>query len=105
MEGCRLFAEARELVEKEEMREWETRHARDKKGKKGDVGMEKEMEKEEGEKLASFFGAVYEFFNPVPVIPDVLVNAFVPVVLPASFVPLLLFSIGRLEASNTRAPS
>ena len=38
--------------------------------------------------MASFFGAVYEFFNPVPVIPDVPVNAFVPVVLPASPVPV-----------------
>ena len=36
--------------------------------KKGDVGMEKEKKKEEVEKLASFFGAVYEVFNPVPVI-------------------------------------
>ena len=34
---------------------------------KGDVGAEKEREKEEGKKLASFFGAVYEFFNPVPI--------------------------------------
>ena len=70
VEGCRLLAEASGLVEKEEMREWRTRHARDKKKRKGDVGMEKEKEKEEGEKLASFFGAVYEFFSPVPVIPD-----------------------------------
>ena len=36
--------------------------ARQKK-KKGDVGMEKEKEKGEGEKLASFFGAIYEFFQ------------------------------------------
>ena len=82
VEGCRLLAEARGLVEKEEMHEWGTRHERDKKKKKGDVGMEKEKEKEEGEKLPSFFGVVYEFFNPVPV--DVPVNAFVPVVRPAS---------------------
>ena len=39
------------------------------KKKKQDVGVEKEREKEEGDKLASFFGAVYEFFNPVSVIP------------------------------------
>ena len=39
-------------------------------------------------KLASFFGAVYEFFNPVPVIPDVPVYAFVPAVLSASPVPV-----------------
>ena len=38
--------------------------------------------------MASFFGAVYEFFNPVPVIPDVPVYAFVPAVLPASPVPV-----------------
>ena len=34
---------------------------------------EREREKEEGEKLASFFGAIYEFFNlvPVPIAPVV----------------------------------
>ena len=56
-----LLAPARRSVEKEEMREWGTRHTRDKKKKKEDVGMEKEREKEEGEKLTGFFGAIYEF--------------------------------------------
>ena len=79
VERCRLLAAARKLVEEEEMREWETRHARDKKKRKGGVGMEKEKEKEEVEKLASFLGAVYEFFNPVPVIPGVcLCSCFIP---------------------------
>ena len=71
-------------VEKEEMREWETHHARDRKKKK-----EKEeggKEKEEREKLVSFFGAIYKLFNPVPV--PVPVNDFVPVALPARFVPV-----------------
>ena len=99
MEGCRLLAEARDLVEKIEMREWETRYARDKKRKKVDVGIEKEEEKEEGEKLVSFFGAVYDFFNPVPV--DVPVNAFVPVVLPASFVHVA-FVPASVPASSPR---
>ena len=45
-----------------------------------------QWEKEEGEKLASFFGAIYEFFNPIPV--PVSVNDFVPVVLPARLVPV-----------------
>ena len=80
--------DARRAVEKEEMGEWGTRRARDRKKKKEDVGMEKGREKEEGEELASFFGAIHEFFNPVPVpvIPIVPVNALVPVVLPARFV-------------------
>ena len=55
MEECSLLTETRGLVEKEEMREWGTRHSRDKKKNKGDVGTEKEKEKEEGERLANFF--------------------------------------------------
>ena len=58
-----------------------------------------EKEKEEGEKLASFFGAIYELLNPVPVpvnavafpVPvdvPVSVSEFVPVALPARFVPV-----------------
>ena len=68
--------EARGSVEREEMREWKTRHARDKKKKKGDVGIEKEKEKEEGEKSADFFSTIYDFFNPVPVavVPGVPAN-------------------------------
>src|SRR5258706_6469914 len=61
VEECRLLTEARGLVEKEEMREWETRHSRDKKKKKGDVGKEKAKEEEEGERLANFFYAIHEF--------------------------------------------
>ena len=47
--------------------------------------------------MASFFGAIYEIFNPVPVpipVPApvtatvVPVNAFIPVALPARFVPI-----------------
>ena len=44
VEECRLLTEARGLVEREEMRVWESRHSRDKKKKKGDVGTEKEKE-------------------------------------------------------------
>ena len=69
------------------MREWGTRYVRDKKKKKGDVGMEKEKERGGGE-VSEFFSTLYEFFNPVPVVPAVPTNAFVPVVLPARFVPV-----------------
>ena len=54
VERCRLLAAARELVVVEETREWETHHARDKKKKKGDVGIEKEKEKEEGGEIREF---------------------------------------------------
>ena len=90
VEECRELTEARKEVGKE-MAEWWTRHSRDKKKEKGDVGTV-EREKEEGEKLESFFGAIYEFFNPVPVIPVVPVNDFVLVVLPASIVPVVFVS-------------
>ena len=93
MEECRLLAEARGTVEKKEMREWGTRHARDRKKKKEDLGKEKVREKEEGEKLASFFGAIYEFFNPIPVpIPAPIPVPVIPVVPVGhfiSFVPAL----------------
>ena len=65
--------------------------------------MEKEREKEEGEKLASFFGAIYKLFNPVPVpiatASVVSVNAFVPVALPARFV-----SVAFVPASSASFP-
>ena len=86
-EECRLLTEARGLVEKEEIREWATRHTRDKKKKKGDVGKEKEEEKEEGERLANFFYAIYDFLVPIAV-----PNAFVPAELPARYVFLRLSS-------------
>ena len=86
MEGCRLLAEARESVEKSEMREWRIRHShnqlRDKKKKE-----QKEKEKEE-DKLERFFCHLYEFHNPVPNAP-----VFVPAELPPryaiNFVPAL----------------
>ena len=70
VEGCRLLAEAREQVEREEIREWGTRHSRNQKEKKGPVEPEKEKEED---KLESFFYKLYEFHNPVPNAP-----AFVP---------------------------
>ena len=97
MEECRLLAEARGLVEKEIMREWETRHARDKKKKQGDVTRGREREK--GEKLAGFFNTIYDFFNPVPVVPTVPANVFAPVVLPARFVPV------AFVPATTRSPA
>ena len=51
VEGSKLLAEARGLVEREDMREWKTRHSRDKKKKKGDVGTEKVKEEEDREKI------------------------------------------------------
>ena len=86
VEGCRLLVEVRGIVEKEAMREWETRHARVRKKKKEDVGTEKEKEKEEGEQLVSFFGAIYEFFNPDPF------HLFLRLFLHLLF-PLLLFPL------------
>ena len=72
--------------------------------------MEKEKEKEEGEKLGSFFSAVYEFFNPVPfvpVIPAAPVNAFVPVfvpvVLPARFVPVAFVPESSVPVNDTNS--
>ena len=44
-----------------ELEDWEMRFLRSRKKEKGDVGVEKEREKEEGEKvekLASFFGEI-----------------------------------------------
>ena len=81
MEESRLLTKARGLVEKEEMREWETRHSRDKKKKKGDVGTEKEKEKEEGERLDNFFSVIHEFL----VSSNAPTNVFVPVELPARY--------------------
>ena len=68
MEGCRLLTEARELVERSEMREWRIRHSRNQlidKKEKGLVEPAKEKEKEE-DKLERFFCHLYEFHNPVP---------------------------------------
>ena len=45
MEGCEILTEARKKVQKEEM-EWWTRHSRDRKKEKGNVGVENEREKE-----------------------------------------------------------
>ena len=97
-------------------------------------GWKKREKKRRGGKLASFFGAVYEFFNPVPVpVIPVVDSGFTDVsVTPVgvtNFLDSLVFtlflvlvrllilycvyllklrpmtSIGRPEASNTRAPS
>ena len=69
--------------------EWWTRHSRDKKKEKGDVGAEV------GEKLKSFFCTAHEFLTDFtkcsnPPVPAVIpVNAFVPVnaFIPVVFVP------------------
>ena len=39
------------------MADWWTRQSRDRKTKKGDVRVEKETQKEEGEKMENFLGA------------------------------------------------
>ena len=54
-----------------------TRHARDRKKKKGDVGIEKEKEKE-GERLESFISTTHNFFVPASSPP---VTNFIGVVL------------------------
>ena len=87
VEGCRLLAEARELVEKSELRDWRTRHSRNQptdRKKKGPVEPAKEKEKEE-DKLELFFCHLYEFHNPVPVpIPVSLTIPVFPFPFPAS---------------------
>ena len=80
------------------MREWGTRHAREKKKKKEDVGIEKEKEKEEGERLGSFFSAVHNFF--VPVTPAVPANDVVAVELPARHVPVAFVSASSPPVMN-----
>ena len=85
VEECRLLTEARGLVEKEEMCEWGTRHSRDKKKKKGDVGTENEKEKEEAERLANFFSAIHDFFVPSTNATNTVIPAFVPTELPARY--------------------
>src|SRR5258706_6870555 len=80
VERCELLEQKRKLVERDEMREWKTRHSRnqlEKKKKEGPIGPEKE---EEEDKLESFFCHVYEFHNPAPATP-----AFVPADLPPRY--------------------
>ena len=62
MEECVELTELRREVEKEEMVEW-TRHSRNRKRKKGDVGVENEKQKQEGEKMERFSNAGYEFLT------------------------------------------
>ena len=81
MEGCRLLAEARGPVERDELREWGSRHARNKKEKKGLVEPEKGAEKEE-EKLETPFFKIYNFLEPVPA---VNVSVFIPAELPLRY--------------------
>ena len=102
MEECDLLTEARGLVEKEEMREWKSRHARNKivKREKGPVGPgEEEKEKEEEDKLETFFCKIHEFHIPVPVAP-----VFVPAELPPryaiSFVPAAAITPGSVNAAS-----
>ena len=58
MEEYAKLTEARREAEKE-LVEWWTRHSRDRKRGKGDVGVEYEREKEEGEKMENFFCSVH----------------------------------------------
>ena len=48
------LAETRGGVE-DEMEEWQTRHLRNRKREKGNVRVEKEREKQEGDRMESFF--------------------------------------------------
>ena len=93
MEGCRLLAEARELVEREEMREWRSRHSRNQliKMEKGPVAPEKE---EEEDKLECFFCQLYEFHNPVLNAP-----AFVPAELPPRFTISFVSAVSALPVT------
>ena len=58
VEGCPRLAELKRGVDELELAEWHTRHAGNRRKRKGDVGVEEEKEKVEGEKrekLADFF--------------------------------------------------
>src|SRR5258706_5199548 len=80
VERCNILGEKGKLVEREEMREWKTRHSRGQlkdRREKGPVGPEKEKEED---KLESFFCHLYEFHIPVPAAP-----VFVPAELPARY--------------------
>ena len=80
VERCRLLVDKREMVERKELRKWRTRHSRSQnKKEKGLV----EPEKEEEDKLESFFSHLYEFHNSVQVVP---VPVFVPAELPARYI-------------------
>ena len=79
VERCSILAEARELVERSEMREWRTRHSRNQpkdKEKKGPAGPEKEKEED---KLERFFCHLHEFHYPVPNTPIFISSTDVPV--------------------------
>ena len=80
MEKCRLLEQKRKGVEKGEMREWRTRHSRNKITNKKEKGPVEPGKEEEEDKLESFFSHLYEFHNPVQVAP-----AFVPAELPARY--------------------
>ena len=80
MERCSLLAEARRLVEREEMRTWKTRQ------KKGPV--EPEKEEEEEDKLERFFFNLHEFHNPVTNAP-VFVLAELPPRYAINFIPAI----------------
>ena len=45
------------------MVEWWTRHSRSRRRRKGNVGVENEKEKQEGERMERFFYVVYEFLS------------------------------------------
>ena len=65
MEECEKLVELRKALGTE-LEDWGTRHLRSRKKEKWDVGVEREREQEEGEKtekLASFFGTIYEFLS------------------------------------------
>ena len=101
VERCGILAEARELVERSEMREWRARHSRNQpKEKERKRPVEPEKEKEE-DKLERFFCHLYEFHNPVPNAP-----AFVPAELPPryaiEFVPAApaVFPIGSAPSTD-----
>ena len=79
---CRLLAEKRKLVERGELRAWRTRHSCNQLPNKKEKGpVEPGKEKEEEDKLESFFGHLYEFHNPAQV-----ASAFVPAELPGRYV-------------------
>ena len=76
---CSLLTRARSQVERKELLEWKSRHARNKMEKKEKGPVEPGKEEEE-DKLETFFCQLYEFHNPPVSVPD-----FIPAELPPRY--------------------
>ena len=103
---CRLLADKRKTVEREELREWRTRHSRNKNENKKEKGPV-EPGKEEEDKLESFFCHLYEFHNPVVpnVLPDVISDVSLNVSTSAYVVSAPALSVSSVPVSAAQCVS